>query len=344
MPLENQPEPTASPGSLLADEMYPEPAAPEPPPEPAPEPPPDIPGDATGDPPGDEVPPEGAEPSGEPEPKGVPPEDPDGVEVKSFEELAEHFELDSEWLETLTIAQKVNGEMIDVPLADALSTHRQVTAADTYLAEAKQEAKSIKAEASQQKELLAGSVATFAAMINAQEAADEAEAKSINWQELRTQDPAEYNAKKLDFREKAESRAQLRTDAVTAYNNAVNMLEQAQTQTMIDNLPQEHEVFNERIPEWADEKFAKKERTELVKYLSADGFTPQDVKAASFNGKVLAIAVKAKRYDEIKGKSNAAKKKVVKIPKVLQPGSHEASITPAAAKSDDPVVILYGPS
>src|SRR5690606_10372869 len=105
-----------------------------------------------------------------------------------------------------------------------------------------------------------------------------------------------------------------------------------------ERLPQERQIFLERVPDWNPQ-----ERDELVKYLFEEGFSEQDIQVVAYNGRLLAAFVKAWRYDKAKTRSEAAKKKVVKIPKVMKPGS-KSKPTPKAngVEKKDAVSILYG--
>lgn len=316
------PENPAPSGVSLLDSMYPSQEAPvveEPKPE--------------GEGEGQEATGEGAEQGGEAQ----------EVELSSLEELAEHFELDPEWLQTLSITQKVNGEAIPVKLADALATHRKVTAGDQYLTEAKTKAKSILEEANQQKEQLSGTLSTFAKLLESVESELERDTKGIDWAKLRESDPAEYAAKKAELKERRERLDQTKAEAAKAWQQVAAKAAQEQQEALKQRLPQEREVFLERVPEWADEEKAAAEREKVAQYLSGEGFSEDDIRVASFNGKVLAMAVKAMRYDAAKAKSETIKKKVVKIPKVLKPGP-KTTETPKpndAGRKDDPASILY---
>ena len=53
------------------------------------------------------------------------------VEITTVEELAEHFQIDPEWIQNLKITQKVNGQPVEFSIAEALATHRKVAAADS---------------------------------------------------------------------------------------------------------------------------------------------------------------------------------------------------------------------
>jgi len=267
----------------------------------------------------------------------------EGVDIHTFEELAEHLETDTDFLRGLSVTEKVNGKQIEVPIAEALATHRKVKAADSYLSEAKDKAKTIVDEVAQQKERYAESIAEFAVLIQSVEQELEGDIKKTDWAGLRKDDPAEYSAKTLEVKERRDRLLGMRQQAAQTYQQLVAQSTEKEEQQKIESLPQEQEALLSRIPEWSDESKAAKEQTEVVSYLTADGFSEQEIGVASFNGKLLAMAIKAMRYDNSKDKSQAAKKKVVKIPKVLKPGSKSSDAKPNAS-GDDPVSILYGSS
>lgn len=322
---------TKSPGSLLADEMYgapPNPVETEPQVETQPD------TDVVVD-----LPEEQTETIVEEPTETVPGE----VEVHTIEELAEHFELEPGWIENLTIQQKVNGKQIDVPLTEALSTHRKVKAADTYLSEAKEKSKAIMADVNQQAEQMNMAVVSAGTLLKTLGDELEADTNAIDWAALRTQDPAEYSAKKDEHRDRRARFEALQQQAMTQYQTVSEQFAQQFEDAQQARLPQEHQILVDRVPEWADDEKASQERTELVNYLYNEGFAEEDVKVASFNGRMLAIAVKAMRYDKSKEKADATAKKVVKIPKIMKPGT-ESTDKPNSADKDDPVSILYGPS
>lgn len=321
---------TKSPGSLLADEMYgaPTPAETE----------------VHVEAPVEDLPVVEDPPAGDEQLVVEDPQTPgdNEVEVHTIEELAEHFELEPGWIENLTIKQKVNGKQIDVPLTEALTTHRKVKAADTYLSDAKEKSKSIMAGVNQQAEQMNYAVVTAGTMLKTLGDELEADTNAIDWAALRTQDPAEYSAKKDEHRDRAARIAKLQQDAVAQYQTVSQQFAQQNEEAMQASLPQQHEILVERIPEWTDDEKAGKERSELVNYLYNEGYSEEDVKLASFRGLHLSTAIKAMRYDKSKEKANATAKKVVKIPKVLRPGSESTDTPHGADDKNDPVSILYG--
>ncbi len=265
------------------------------------------------------------------------------VEVTTVAQLAEHLETDPEWLETLTIEQKVNGETIEVKLADALQTHRQVTAGDTYLADAKSKAKAMLDESTKGYEEAQVNAAMFASLIGQVEAALTGDLTDENWATLRKQDPAEYTAKKEEVRERREALATMREKGEAALAGMSDNLKAQRKAQLEANLPAEQEKFLERVPEWNDDETAERESVEIAEYLSGLGATQEDIEEIAYNSTYLSVARDAMLYRKGKGKIDAGKKKVVKIPKVMKPGK-KAEKTQSQGDPNDRVSIMYGNS
>src|SRR5690606_29754302 len=264
------------------------------------------------------------------------------VEITTVEELAEHFQIDPEWIQNLKITQKVNGQPVEFSIAEALATHRKVAAADSYLAEAKQKAKAIEEEARQKEQAVVSTLAAFSKLVESVEAELDKDIKNIDWNRLREDDPAEYAAQKAGIKE-GRRRLDKMQQAAASYQETLRKAAEAQQKLLQERLPQEQQIFLERVPEWLDSEKKTQERDELVKYLSEEGFSEHDIQVAAFNGRLLALAVKAMRYDKAKTRSEAAKKKVVKVPKVMKPGSKsKPAPKPNGVEKKDAVSILYG--
>lgn len=289
--------------------------------------------------PADPVPEPAADPAAPADPNAPVVEE---VELSSLSELAEHFELDPEWLKTLKVSEKVNGAEVQFSIADALATHRKVQAADAHLADAKNRSKALLDEAVQQKEAWATSVATVNKLLQSLEVEVNRDSRSVDMEKLRREDPAEWAARQKEIDDRRTRLNALKNEAQQGIQAAVQKTATEQAQALNQRLPQERQVLIERVPEWADEAKAGAERQEVATYLANEGFSPQDIRGIAYNGRAMAMAVKAMRYDQGKDKLEITKKKVVKIPKVLKPGPKPAAAKPNGAAKTDPASILYG--
>lgn len=265
------------------------------------------------------------------------------VEVHSLSELAEYLQADPEWLESLTTVQKVNGKPVEVKLADALATHRKVVAADSYLEDAKAKSKAIIQEASQQRDQLGERLVVFTTLIDDVEKQLDAEISGANLAQLRKDDPGEYAARIREFEARKHDLQSKKQQAAEAYRQALIQARQAERQAALQRLPEEREKLTSKLPEWADEKKAAKEREKVLTYLQKEGFTDEQIELADLNGSVLALAVKAMRYDASRGKLDTARDKILKIPaKVLKPGPKDDESSKPKPDPSDRVASLYG--
>src|SRR5688572_4092042 len=159
-----------------------------------------------------------AEPAAEPEPTDPPAEpaptegETEEVEISTVAELAEHLEVEPDFLKGLKVSEKVNGNEVQFSIAEALATHRKVQAADTYLADAKTKAKALIDESTQQKQAWATSVAEIGALLQEVESGITADAGALT-EKLKTNDPAMYAVKQNELRERKERLAALRQKA-----------------------------------------------------------------------------------------------------------------------------------
>lgn len=291
------------------------------------------------DPPATDTPDPNADPAAVPPDPAAPIEETtEEVELSTVAELAEHLEVEPDWLKNLKVSEKVNGAEVQFSIAEALATHRKVQAADTYLADAKTKSKALIDEASQQKQAWAGSVAEIGVLLK--EVEDDITRESAELTDkLKRTDPAVYAVKQNEIRERRERLAGLRKKAQEGIAAAAQKSAQEQGKLLEERLPQELAVFRERIPDWN----VAKDGPVVVKFLADDGFTTEQINSLAYNGKLMSYIVKAMRAENAKTKLDATKKKVVKIPKILKPGP-KSNVTPkpnGAAKTDA-VSILYG--
>lgn len=340
-PEEPTNEPVRSPGSLLAESLYdPKPAEGS-----APTPPADPPSDPPSDPPTE---PEGVEGS---DPPTDPPTDPEGgeveeVELQTLEELAEHFELDPEWLTKLSVTRKVNGKAVPVSIAEALDNLDKVKAADEYLYDADKRRNEIIAEAKQKEEQLSGTIATFSKLLESVEEEINRDVKAIDWKSLEEDDPGKAALEKQRIRERRDRLDTMKKEAQDAVKQSLASHQQQSEEAVWEDrrkrAPKEKEALMELLPEWKDEEKWRAEQDEAIAYMNEMGATPQQIEGTLYSAKPLSVIVKAMRYDKAKAKAGAARKRVVTVPKkVLKPGTSKDT-KPNGKDKDDPVSILYG--
>lgn len=332
-----------SPGGSLADELYghrDQETQPEPEEKPQidAEDDPSAAGDEIEEKPTDEAPED--EKSQETPPEEV--EEVEEVEITSLAQLAEHLETDQDWLKGLKVTEKVNGQEVEVALSDALATHRKVTAGDAYLADAKEKALATMEVANQEKQTVASTAVALNALLEEAEKQINGDMTQEQWARLRREDPAEYSARREEIRERRAKIDDMRRRAGAAYQDTATQLSEQAKMKRAQQLPQEREIFLEMVPEWGDQQVAERESKEITEYLQSKGHSPEEIEVAAYNGKLLAYVRNSMLYERGKGKVETGKKKVVKIPKVMKPGSKSSKKQKPTGGDDDRVSILYG--
>lgn len=274
-------------------------------------------------------------PEVEPEPIVADPPVEEEETISTVDELTAHYDLDPDWFKTLKIPTKVNGQMGEVSIADALAATQQSQAADMYLSDAKTRSKQMLEDANKVTVDANEKLVVGAKLLEQIESQLNTERDSADLQRLRVDDPAEYAALVADQGKKRTALESMKRTAAEAFRQSQTNSQQQVEQALQQALPAETELFESVITDFTDA-----ERDNVPVYMKAQGFSDQDIRMLGYNGKALGIAVKAMRHDASKGKKKTAQKKVQKIPKVLKPGPKPAETkTPA---SDDRATILYG--
>lgn len=277
----------------------------------------------------------------EPETEDEKPE-PKGEEIATVDELLEHFEVDSDYFESLEIKRKINGEEKTFKLGDILGDSDKFSAGDDYLANAKAKSKAIIAEAEQQKTALGENLVVFGKLLEQVETNLNEDRKNINWADLREKDPAEHAALKQEMRDREDQLKSVKEQAQAAYRQALSQAKARQDAALKASLPEQREVLFKKLPDWgADSNKAETEAREVAKFLQDEGYSDDEMKFVMHNGRDLSVAVKAMRYDRIKDKSKVEEKRVRKVPRILKPGADKGG-SKANEKPKDRVDILYG--
>lgn len=293
------------------------------------------------------------EPSPEPgegaEPVSAQPPEGGGEEegIASFADLREFVqstleegqELGEDWLNGLKVPVKVNGEAVDATFKDLVDGFQMREASERRLAEAKAKAKEITESVSEQAAAVDAQFATAAELIKNAEAFLTDDIANANLAELREKDPAEYAAKHADFTKRRERIEFIKREAVDAYQKGVAQQQRVAQQKREELRQVEQARLLESLPDWKDEAKAKSEKKELVQYLLSEGFEEQDIMSA-IDHRLIMMARKAMLYDKGKSRSEAMKKKVAKVPKVIKPGAKQPGKKPE--RPTDPASILYG--
>lgn len=245
-----------------------------------------------------------------------------GYELSDIAQLlgVEESALDVDDDGKIVINKKVDGNVSKAKVSDLLKIEQTWEAAEKRLEDAKNKAKTIQQEASQKLEQVNAQFAVAAKLIESVESAIDEDAKGVNWAKLREDDPAEYSAKQLDLSKRREKVEKMKKDALDQYQASVRENKEQFEAAAKQYLQAEQQKLMEKLPEWQDETVSRAEKGKISEYLMREGFTQEDIASAS-DHRLILIARKAMLYDQGQQKNEVAKKKILKVPKVMKPGT-----------------------
>jgi len=205
---------------------------------------------------------------------------------------------------------------IKVPITNAAKIQEQQKEAQQAW-EAKQE------EVRKQEEYLGQQVQQAGMAIQLMEQNLANEIKSIDWQTLRRDDPAEYAALIQDKEAKVRQMEQVKQGLGQQVQQLQEQSLQERSSSYQERLQAESQKLVDAIPEWSNSDRAATEQAELTDYLTKSGGYTSDEAGRIIDHRFVLLARKAAAYDKLK-KANPEKKKVVKIGKrTVKPGTRQ---------------------
>lgn len=240
--------------------------------------------------------------------------------IDSLTELVEANEWDPEWVNTLRVPVKVNGSEGEATLDQLVRSYQTQEAASQVLEQAKAQREAVRQQVQQTENASKAQMAVLGGLVQQIESQLQADESAINWQQLRQQDPAEYAARRDEMRERRASLDQVKQQALSQYQQAMLKSQEAEQQQRQEHLRVEQAALLEKLPAWRDAEVARAEQTQLVDYLIGRGFTQDEAMGAS-DHRLILLARDAMLYLQGRTKTDAAAKKVQKVPKVLRPGA-----------------------
>ena len=247
------------------------------------------------------------------------------IEVADIAALAEHIGTDVADLYNVPIPYTKDGERHEFTLGeikDQLPEFRETLAQREQVQAALKQQQELQAQMQQRFEADRQQVATH---LQAAEQALLSDMASINWEQLKQDNPGEWAAKSEEFRRKHGELQRIAQEAASGFSERQKAIaEQTQKQTE-EMLQREQQQLLRAIPEWRDDTTAEAERSALVEYMRETGYTSDELNNV-VDHRALVIARKAMLYDKYQKNGDVAKKKVVKLAKkIVKPGSRQTA-------------------
>lgn len=253
-------------------------------------------------------------------------EETEEVEDSDSDEENDKEEATQELPEDLTVKVKVDGQEVEVTLAELRNGYSRTadyTRKATALAEQRKafeaEAEAIRAERAQYAQMLP----ILQQQIQQQNAAEP------DWDTLYDEDPIEAARLERHWRRTKEEQTQ-RLMAIQAEQQRLAEEEAKQrTQHMQAVVEAERARLPEVIPEWKDQATMMKEAQELREWATSNGLTEQDINSLT-QAAHIALVRKAMLYDKGVRNVEKAKQPVKQKARVVRPGSSNSSATPGS--------------
>lgn len=220
---------------------------------------------------------------------------------------------------------KVNGESSTVPMNELIKnyqTGKAVTQKATQLAEERKKFDEISRQSMQETQTRLAHIQKMSEFLEQQLVG---EFNQVNWDALRSSDPAEYAAMRQDYAVKARQ-IQDAQKAISEEAEKVNQeTKQKHIQEYNAHIQKQREKMLENNPEWNDPDQFNKSMTDIKSFLGNQyGFTDQDFAQVS-DARLIELVKDAKRYHE--GKTVFQKKVQKPVPKFQKSTGKPKTVT-----------------
>jgi hypothetical protein len=234
--------------------------------------------------------------------------------------IRQNLDADPKLFAKLKLGVKIDGQEGEATLEDLIRSYQIQTAAEKRLEEAKTRSKQIVDEASAKASQVDEQFAVTAKLIERAEAKLVKEIQASDLAKLRQDDPSEWSARMREIDQQRAEITDMKREAISAYQTSKQKAAEEMQNARRAHLQKEHDALLGRRPEWRDETKAKAGKGKLAAFLLENGFTQQEISEAS-DHRLLLLLDDARAYRELQANTDAAKKKLAKVPKVLKPGT-----------------------
>lgn len=250
----------------------------------------------------------------------------------SLEELAEAMEVDQDDLKSIQISTKVDGKEGRATLSEVIKNYQLNKSLTEKSEKFAQERKAFEEKVEKREQEIQQKLEDAESVTKLLEDQLKEEIGSIDWNQLRADNPAQYAVVKQDYMEKIgeiESKKQkIVKDREAAQKESMEKYQEKMKEVVQYNNDQLLKVD----PKLADDKYRAKEMQELSTYLK-EYLTDEEINSV-IDYRMITFMRKAKAFDEMQTKANPAKAKAKKKPKFVKPGTQKTSAAKTASAEE----------
>lgn len=222
---------------------------------------------------------------------------------------------------------KVNGEEHEVPLSELIKGYSRTEdykAKTAAVAEARREVEAVKANVEAQTKAEYANQLEEATNLFAQFDPVLSEARTINWEALKAQDPAAYVAAQDAVNDRLAAIQRMNAQVERARGETQQHQQQALERERAERFDKAADEIVKQRPDLADEAKFRAFAGETVEFLKGVGFTGEEIVDA-LDHRVLALADKARRWDAHSAAQKALPEKKVVPKSAVRPLTSDGS-------------------
>lgn len=239
---------------------------------------------------------------------------------KSLDDLAEALESDPEELsKTLKVRTKIEGEEGEATLSDLLKSYQLEGALNKRLESQSKERKEFEAFRMQQQQALQTKMQEADDMVSAVEQMLLSDYQSIDWTELKENDPTEYLMQQQRLQETYGAMQRAKAQMQAKREESAKQQQEEFQHKWGAFLREQRDALYDKLPNWRDEGKRTAELGKVRGYLNTIGASDQEIDQM-VDHRLWVMAVKAMKYDEMQTKANPKAKQLKTKPKFVPPG------------------------
>jgi len=258
------------------------------------------------------------------------------AEIESLDQLAEHLGVDISDLYAIKFgATDANGNRVDMSLGelkDVAQKAEKVKKAEAEIAEIRQQ---VQQQQQAQMEAMQRAEHERSLLLDSIEQKYLADFAQVDWRTLEAQDPGRAALARQHFEARRNELIQMRNQAAAEYSARERQFYAELVAKESERVQRESKILEEKWPEWRDSAKRAEIDRKLSAFLLAEGYSedqiygrrlPDGSRVGGLNASDILLARDAMAWRELQGKSEVAKKRVVRLgKKVLTSGPRQST-------------------
>jgi hypothetical protein len=241
------------------------------------------------------------------------------AQLSSLKDLAEATGIDAEKLLDLQLPTKIDGKEGTARIRDLQRSYQLDAHINQKLATFDNDRKAFEAQRSQVERQAAERLQSLEQGLAILDRQLQGELASVNWQELQTTNPAEFNSKYVAYQHRF-GQAQTIAQQLAAERQRQQANFQASQKAWLE---EQGKLLKIKVPDWSDDVKRTQDRAAVAEYLKGYGIDAKEFEQVQ-DHRYLAVLRDAWKWAELQKQKPATLKKIKVAPKILRAGSKQS--------------------